>query len=561
MDKSIYIDLMDKVLTAYSDERIREYTERVRKNGIEEHGYPRLTINLGILIAHGRRPEYKDRFIEMMDLCCSQIPTILARNGGAVGNDFSVKELVCGIIELEKSGVFDKALTDRWRNDLAKINPYETYTRVAEVPPKPLGNWAAFGAASEQMRKFAGIGDESDFIDNQVASQLFNFDKNGMYIDPPDEPMVYDFVTRLQFAIMLHYGYNGKYLNVLEDYILKSADLTLKMQSATGEIPFGGRSNQFLHNETFYAALCEYYAVFFKKRGDLIKAGMFKRAAAIATNSIIPWLNANTIHHVKNYYPIDSMYGCESYAYFDKYMVTTGSWLSIAYAFADDSIQEVPYPSENENYISKTSDAFHRVFCKYGDYHLQFELKADKKHDGTGLGRIHKKGVPSALCLSSSFTNTPYYKIDTENKTPFSICGGIKVNGDYLHTYDDKLEYTLKDEKVDETSLVISFDCRLDKKLMYTETYTVSQDGVDITVEGNGDVEIVFPAFLFDGETKTDINTTDKSVTINYKGHTCRYTSSDIFVDKDDVCANRNGHYKKMAVQGKDKVSLKIELN
>ena len=53
MDKSIYIDLMDKVLTAYSDERIREYTERVKQNGIEEHGYPRLAINLGILIAHG----------------------------------------------------------------------------------------------------------------------------------------------------------------------------------------------------------------------------------------------------------------------------------------------------------------------------------------------------------------------------------------------------------------------------------------------------------------------------------------------------------------------------
>ena len=36
--------------------------------------------------------------------------------------------------------------------------------------------------------------------------------------------------------------------------MLKSADITLAMQSATGEIPFGGRSNQFLHNETFYAA-------------------------------------------------------------------------------------------------------------------------------------------------------------------------------------------------------------------------------------------------------------------------------------------------------------------
>ena len=66
--------------------------------------------------------------------------------------------------------------------------------------------------------------------------------------------MVYDFVTRLQFATALDLGYDGPSRAALEALMLKSADITLAMQSATGEIPFGGRSNQFLHNETFYAA-------------------------------------------------------------------------------------------------------------------------------------------------------------------------------------------------------------------------------------------------------------------------------------------------------------------
>lgn len=76
-----------------------------------------------------------------------------------------------------------------------------------------------------------------------------------MYRDP-HEPIVYDMVTRLQLAMALYFGFEGECAKRLEEHLEKSADLTLKMQSITGEIPFGGRSNQFLHNETFYAALC-----------------------------------------------------------------------------------------------------------------------------------------------------------------------------------------------------------------------------------------------------------------------------------------------------------------
>lgn len=86
-----------------------------------------------------------------------------------------------------------------------------------------------------------------------------------MYRDP-NEPMVYDYVTRLQLAVALYFGYDGESKKALEEELLKSAEITLNMQSVTGEIPFGGRSNQFLHNETAYAALCEYYANVLKNR-------------------------------------------------------------------------------------------------------------------------------------------------------------------------------------------------------------------------------------------------------------------------------------------------------
>ncbi len=561
MEKGLYIDLLEKVLTSYSDERIREFTAKVKKNGLEEHGYPRLTINLGILIAHGRKTEYKDMFLEMMDLCCDEIPTARLRNGGNVGAEFSVIEMVRGIIEIENSGVFEKSVTDGWREKLAKINPYETYTMIAPTPPVRLHNWALFVAVSEQLRKYAGIGDESTFIENQIASQMFSFDENGMYRDPPDDPITYDIVARLQFAVILYYGYNGKYLKDLEEYLLKSADITLKMQSVTGEIPFCGRSSQFLHNEAVFAALCEFYAVFFKKRGDIKKAGMFKRAAAVAIKSIVPWLNEKTIHHIKNYHPVDSMYGCEFYAYFDKYMVTAGSMLYLAYTMADDSIEEVPCNAESENYICETSKHFHKVFCKYEDYFIEIETNADEHHNATGLGRVHKKGVPSALCMSAPCPRHPAaYTVDIDCNSPLSICGGIKLNDEYLYSCDGKVEYRLKDKKNGENSKTISFDCIIEEKVLYTESYSISPEGVLVTVEGNGELEILFPVFDFDGETKTIIDITEKNVNVSYKGYTCCYSGSGFVENKDCMCANRNGHYQKMAVKGKNKVSLKIEL-
>ena len=559
MNREIYIDLMEKVMSAYSDEHIRAYTQTVVKNGIEEHGFPRLTANLGILIAHNRKTEYKEKFIEMMDLCCKQIPVALGKNGWRAGNDFSVKEIVLCLLEAQKSEIFDKTLTDGWRKDLARINPHETYTIIAPVPPKPVDNWAAFGAASEQVRKYAGIGDESDFIENQIKSQLYSFDENGMYRDP-NEPMVYDMVTRLQLAVALYFGYNGKSREELEEKLLKSADITLDMQSVTGEIPFGGRSNQFLHNETFYAALCEFYADFFKKRGDMNKAGDFKHAAKLAVGNIIPWLNETPIRHIKNYYSNDSKFGCEEYAYFDKYMITTASWLYLAYIMADDNIEEIDCPAISKNTICETSEYFHKVMCRYNDYFVEFETNADIHYDANGIGRIHKKGVPSAICLSVPFCEHPNYGIDVDNPSHYSVCAGIKTDNGYAYTFDASSKYKLVEKIVADEYVLVKFDCEICGGTKVSQTCILSEDGVEVRASGNGEVRILFVLLVYDGEQETKITFAEKSAAVSYKGSQCIYSTNGTITNMNQIYANRNGHYRAMAASGKDSVSLKIKM-
>ena len=54
--------------------------------GRAEHGFPRLGVCIGILIANGRRADLLDEFTEIMDICCAEIPQHKAQS------DFSLRQ-------------------------------------------------------------------------------------------------------------------------------------------------------------------------------------------------------------------------------------------------------------------------------------------------------------------------------------------------------------------------------------------------------------------------------------------------------------------------------------
>ena len=54
VSKEEYLDLMEAAVSAYSDGHIARYIETVERDGVQEHGFPRLAANLGILLANGR---------------------------------------------------------------------------------------------------------------------------------------------------------------------------------------------------------------------------------------------------------------------------------------------------------------------------------------------------------------------------------------------------------------------------------------------------------------------------------------------------------------------------
>ncbi|MBQ8685205.1 MAG: hypothetical protein IJ514_03425 [Clostridia bacterium] len=568
-----YLDLMEKTLSAYTDEHIIRYFNDVKKDGLKEHGFPRLTANIGILIANGRRRDLLPLFCEMMELCCKTIPNVKA------ANDFSVREIICCLIEIEKNDIVDEKDVTRWKGYLSTIEPKTCYNRFAEKPTDAVRNWALFTGVSEYFRQSIGLCDSAEFIDIQIAAQLQWIDENGMYMDNDEEemrqPIMYDIVARGLFSLLLYAGYRGKYYTAIDGLLKKSGLMTLKMQSTTGEMAFGGRSNQFLHNEAWLAMILEYEATRYQKEGDYTLAGKFKAGALRALQLAKLWLAKNPITHVKNRFSIDSKYGCETYAYFDKYMITAASFFYSASLFCDDTIQ--PIEEHEDPIIWSTSKYFHKTFVKTDEYSLEFDTNADPHYDASGLGRIHKKGAPSVLCLSMPFTKAPYYYCgnwinSTEitippagrqvNASQFSICPAIKnEKGEWVYGADSRTQYTLIENQIKDGGAGVVFQCILVNGAEVKFSCFVGENGVILHADSATDKEIgiTLPAFDFDGEKKTHSSYTKNKIEVEYENWVCEYSSQNI-TDLETYFANRNGIYKGYVATGKSSVELKIKI-
>ena len=515
-DRAAYLDAMETAVGAYSDAHVMRYAEETEREGVQEHGFPRLTANLAVLVAHGRMTCRTAVLKRMMDVCFRDVGRKMPPKSG--GNDFSVKELVLALQELERAGTFDKAVTDGWRRLMTAAVAARMYTvqpRVGNL--KRAYNWSVFGAASEQARIFAGMGGDSEYVERYVSDQLRWFDANGMYRDP-GQPMVYDMVTRLQFAAILRLGYDGPSRAALEAEFLKSAEPTFAMQSVAGEIPYGGRSNQFLHNETFYAALCEWYAAFFGTRGELSRAQRFRGAAKRAMASLAYWTDMKPIRHVKNRFPTETGYGCEKYAYFDKYMVTMASWAYLAYRFADDSIAADDASADSE---FTTTEEFHRTMVNRGGYTVQWDWNAQAGYDANGVGRIQRRGAPPAICLSAPCPVNAHYRMDITNDIPFAIA-----------TADGKLVRPVR----------------------------VDDGGVVFELKGKGRQTLMLPALVSDGESVSEIRKGERTLEVVFRGWICAYRTDGRIIDTGKTYGNRNGYYRRFDASGEGALRVAISI-
>jgi len=551
---------MEKALSAYTDEHILRYLSDVKANGLTEHGFPRLTANIGILIAHGRRKDLLPIFLEMMETCCD----MFLRPYVKAANEFSVREIVCCIAELEEAKAVDEDLVMRWKQKISEIIPEACYNKIVKNETDRITNWAIFGAVSEYARFHFGMGENLEFIDRQLSCQFQWLDENGMYRDNkkeiPHQPIMYDMVSRGLLAMLLHFGYRGRYYEQIDDCLKRAGVLTLKMQSPNGEMAFGGRSNQFLHNEAWMMLLFEYEARRYAKEGNTELALAFKSAVTRALDATEAWLDKKPIRHIKNRFPTETKYGCENYAYFDKYMITTASNLYAAYLLCDDTIPTL-IAQDHDPVAFQTSAYFHKLFLKSGGYAIEFDTNADPHYDANGLGRVHREGAPSSICMSLPCPPTPIFTVDTDELFALSLCPAVLYDGKWHFAADCNVENRVLEFTTNVNSASATLCCRFPNGQSVTSHYTVNANGVKIMNCGEGHMAYVLPAFFFDGESYTEIIVDENTLTVSYENWCCRYKTDGEIKNLHRTACNRNGHYETFIVKAKsEELGVEIEI-
>ena len=287
-------------------------------------------------------------------------------------------------------------------------------------------------------------------------------------------------------------------------------------------------------------------------------AQKFKSAAVSARNCMLLWLNKTPIRHIKNHYDTGSMIGCEDYGYFNKYMITTASFAYCAYLMADDSVKPSVNDPKAECYTAQTSRDFHKLFISAGGYSLEYDLDADYHYDANGLGRVHKKDSPAAICLSVPLPGeNAEYQTEHPNPRPMSLCCYYEDGNCILCGADKSSVYTVESTYANSDSASAEILCRLSDKMTIREKTKASASGVTIVLDSTEDCGFMVPVFSFDGSNNTSISENGNSISVEYENAVCIYSFDGTASEYGDFY-NRNGKYRVYKVNSK---FLHIEIN
>ncbi|MEC0090012.1 hypothetical protein [Paenibacillus macquariensis] len=398
----------DKYLD-FSEARVRQFVPFLNEYGGimdpgdgEEHEYATASfVKAGaILLANDRCKDLQEQILLAMDWASTCLGENKVPDDHA---DFTTHMLVRAYQLLIP--MVDSERSDAWKTHLSNIEPELTYCQTVRNFPdiRTVRNWATYAMHGEMMRLSEGFTDSIAFIDKYLKPQMTRFTYEGLYRDP-NLPAAYDLAARQQLSGLIDAGYNGEWKAFLEKQLRKGAQTMLFMQSTTGGISCGGRSNQIIWNELTFANLCEREASLYAKEGDLEWAGVFKRAARKSLQSILRWIeDPIEFRLLKNRFDSELRNGWEFYAYYSTYSLYAAQIAASCYESAYENIQEKASPADLGGYVVPIK-SFNRIYAttgpQQGAYHLVMDTAAQMGHDATGWVRLHKADYLEETALS-----------------------------------------------------------------------------------------------------------------------------------------------------------------
>lgn len=542
---SWYLDLMEQILKEYDLNGLGKAEEDLQS-------FSRVVSTLAVLLSRGRKKDLLPLWQNLMGQACDALP----KCRGDAKLDFSVRELMLAYQLMKEYDI-----NGDWAKSLSSV-------AVADyVYPSGEGhNINLYNVAGEALRTRQGLCDSSGYIRDCLNLQVAKLDENGMYPDnypAAHNPVLYDLAARSQMQWVEVWGEYE-----FGDCLRRGGIWSLMTQSPAGQIPYGGRSNQYLFNETLFASVMEYEAGKQAQSGNLSLAGRMRRSARLAAESVQEFLDKHS--HNRNLFS-DPSIGCEGYGYFQKYMISAAAFLTGAVLFAREDLPELTCPCEAGGYVVSSGPRFHQVFANCCGYGVQLDLDGDSEYDATGLGRVHKRGAAAALGLSLPFAAKPHYALPP-GVSPVSAAIGIGWDDgeggiQYLaHLSGLKHALAIEEETPRRVKFTVTYTGHCLKNCGgVMETYTVDQGGVRYSAKLlESDAPAVYariPLLITDGERESKIQQKAGQCSVWFEHGRWRVTANASLSGEETEVCNRNGVYRLVTfVRLEPKIRLNLSI-
>lgn len=476
---------------------------------------------VGHLFNAGRCHDLLTTAMSAFDWCCGQM----------ISHYRAGKQWPCSVFNLKDMMILYGALKPlaplhqlaRWTEALREPEPERVYFGER--------NWAFYGAAAEGLRIYHGLSDRVDYIDRILESELQWWTDFGMYLDPGD-PVTYDLTVRQSLALMLEYGYAGRYADWAREALRTGALTTLLFVSPTGVAPYGGRSNQYHMMEGMIAYFAEWQAKQEMRAGNLSLAAALRRMALLAAASVSRWLLRDPYFCQKNQFADQPFFGQDGFAADQNahsgYGLLAANLFAGAWHVADERIAPGASPADTGGYVLHLPDAFHRIFATAGGYHIQIDTRGQAGYDATGLGRIHRRDAPIDIAMNSSIVPAPHYQMPLPN-SPRAVALGVgwPVGDDWRtlaqsgrDTHD--VEVCVEREEASGVEFTVSY---LDREgalgtARVNEHYTLSGEGLRVACEvpGLSRLRLQAPVIETDGTERSEVALDADGLEVRYLG-------------------------------------------
>lgn len=417
-----------------------------------------------------------------------------------------------------------------WDAALAAYDADEAYTfRSRQRRGERPHNYEAYASVGEWLRCQAGLADTGAWIAEVTRANLQWTTEHGLYRDP-DDPATYDLSVRQNWSELLAHGYDGDGAHELDDLLERGGLTTLKMVSPLGWAPFGGRSNLFVHNEGMVVYICECEARRWRARGQDEQAASFggvaHRAARVAQAH---YGGPGPLRNIKNAFDPSTRHGRDThYGEYAVYSLLGASLFARAALVTDGDIPLAAAEPDSPATLLHLFPAFHRTFATCGDTQVQVDTRAQLAHDATGVGRIHRVGVPPALGMSCSIAADASYIVHRgAGGRAVALGPAWKPSGGGWRSLagcsDEIVDVTCQSEHVGDDEVrwcTVQQLKGLDVDRV-VQHYALSPGRLRIQAELHGNVDRVameVPCLSFDGRDESTIHIGADAVTVDFQG-------------------------------------------